>query len=524
LIYRLLYKIWKYFWISLFTILGISITILTVAVVIFQLPQSKDYIKNEITTTFNEQFEGTLTIGELHGFLPFSPQISDGNIYAPSDSLNAVFSFQQAEVNVDWWGLLQRNISVSKFEVEQPSIKLQYHDDKLTLVQAFTQKEQVAERSVLDDDQPRIIERLNFYAPALVIRDGNLSIDETISLPDEVGMRTPMEITGFNLHAFVEIQDSQIFADVTNIYAELPNTQYDYFQASGQFYNDGNFFELNRFQFETANGELDFSFEASPVDIYSENFNQQFKNANYRVNITDSKFQTSLIQQFIRDYPDFENELELELRAEGTTDEFFVDRFQANLGETSFIITAEAQNLFSSDLTYSAQIDNVVLHPSKLDKISELYLDGTSLQRYRLSTVRGELFGTTSSTYSELEIATGAGTISLDGSMLFESPNQYDFHLSVDSLDITPFLADTSENSIIHGLVNLEGSGFGPDANFISSVDLSESIFFGKTIESLTGRFDFADSRLNYNIQAGDLTSRLTASGLIHSRMEFKIL
>ena len=514
MIYRLLYKIWKYFWITLFTTLGIAAIVLTIAVLVLQLPQSRDYIKNEVTTTFNEQFEGTLTIGEISGFLPFKPMVTEGNIYAPSDSLNPVFSFQQAEVNVDWWELLQQNVSVSKFDVQAPTIQLSMYDDQLTILRAFVQSEQRQERSLLEGDTPNIVERLNLYAPALVIRDGRVSIDSTIEFPEQANMNTPLEINKFDLDAFIEILDARIFADVTHLYAELPDNEYEYLRASGQFYNDGTFFELNRFQFETANGELDFSFEASPVDLNSVNFSEQFKQASYQVTVTDSKFRTSLIQQFLPDYPDFDNELELELRAEGTLEEFFLDRFQANLGESSFIITAEARHLFTPELSYSAQIDNVVLHPTKLDELSELYLDGTSLQRYRLSTVRGELFGTRSNTYTELEIETGAGSIALDGAFLFESPIKYDFHLAVDSLDITSFLADTSQNSIIQGMVSLEGEGFGTEADFNSSVDLSESMLYGKTVDSLTAELDYNSNRLNYTVRAGDSDSHLTASGL----------
>lgn len=514
MIYRLLYKIWKYFWITLFTILGIAATVLTITVLVLQLPQSRDYIKNEVTATFNEQFEGTLTIGEISGFLPFNPSVTEGNVYAPSDSLNPVFSFQQAEVNVDWWELLQQNVSVSKFDVQSPSIQLSMYDEKLTILRAFAQTEQRVERSLLKGETPKIIERLNLYAPALVIRNGQVSIDSTIELPHQANMNTPLEINKFDLDAFIEILDSRIFADITHLYAELPDNDYEYLEASGQFYNDGNFFELNRFQFETDIGQLDFSFEASPVDLNSINFSEQFKQASYQITITESKFETPLIQQFLADYPDFENDLELELQAEGTLEEFFLDRFQANLGESSFIITAEARHLFTPELSYSAQIDNVVLHPTKLDELSELYLNGTNLQRYQISTVRGELFGTPSNTYSELEIETGAGSIALDGAFLFESPVQYDFHLAVDSLDVTPFLADTSQNSVIRGTVNLEGEGFGPEADFISAVDLSESMIYGNRVDSLTAELDYNLNQLNYTVRAGDSDASLTASGL----------
>ena len=522
MIYRLIYKLWKYFWVTLFSVTAVVLSLLIIAVGVLQLPQSRDYIKQEVTETFDEQFKGSLTIDQISGFLPFRSTVEGGNVYAPSDSLQPVFSFDEAEVSIDWWQLLRQNISITTFEVRTPNIHFNMHDRQLTLFDAFTQHEQEEELSILDGGTPRLIDRINIYAPALVIQNGTLTVDSSVELPEQFNLQPPFVVEQFDFNAFIEILDSQIFVDINRLYAELDDNHYEYLLASGQFYSDGIFLELNRFEFETAIGELDFSFEASPVDLFAQNISGQLKEADYRFTLTESTLSTPFIQQFIAEYPDFDERMELELLAEGNMQEFFIDRFQANIGETSFIITASAENLLTDDLTYKARLGNVIIHPSKLDQISDLYLDGINLQRYSSSTITGEVLGTRGGTYSELNIETGAGAITLDGSFLYETPTRYDFHLAVDSLDITPFVNDTTQESILQGIVNLDGKGFGSEAEISSSLDVQNSKIYGRDINSLTADLNFASNILQYSLRAGSSESELVASGRYSTENEFR--
>src|SRR5690625_7593421 len=65
----------------------------------------------------------------------------------------------------------------------------------------------------------------------------------------------------------LEATERQIFFDLTSLTADIPNSTYGNLSLSGQFYNDGEFFELNRFQISTETAHADFSFEARPVDL-----------------------------------------------------------------------------------------------------------------------------------------------------------------------------------------------------------------------------------------------------------------
>ncbi|NBC67304.1 MAG: hypothetical protein GVY07_16810 [Bacteroidetes bacterium] len=473
-------------------------------------------MKNEVITAFNDQFQGELEIGRIGGFLPFSASVNDGRVYAPSDSINPVFSFEKAEVQVNLWEVLQQNLSITTFEVTQPIIHLTERNDRITFFHALSQRRTQTqnETNFIEGGEIRLLQRINIFAPSVSVVNGQVEVDESINLPEQLHIQAPLNVENVSLDLFLEVTDSQIYFDLPNFIAEIPGTPYEFFQMSGQFYNDDEFFELNRFRISTDIGEADFSFEASPVTLFADSLGRQFKDASYRFSVTESSFETEFVQLFVENYPPFENNLDIILESEGSQDEYFLDRLQANLGESSILITANAQNLFKNNFSYHAQLDNVVIQPSMFDWISETYFENEyNLQRYQLSTIRGELDGTPEKLTSDFEAQTQAGSFALDGSLSLNRPLDYNLLFEVDSLDITPFMNDTTQSTIIQGNVNLEGAGTGTNAQFASFVDLSNSTLMGVDLTSFVADFDYDTGHLDYDINGGDGEFFVSADG-----------
>jgi len=498
---------------ALFAVLLISVPVL---LGLLQLPASQDYMKNEVIIAFNDQFQGNLELGRIGGFLPFSASVNDGRVYAPSDSINPVFSFERAEVQVNLWEILQQNLSITTFEVTQPTVYLTERNDRITFFHALSQRrtQTQEETNFIEGGEIRLLQRINIFAPSVSVVNGRAEVDESINLPGQLHVQAPLNVENVSLDLFLEVTDSQIYFDLPNFIAEIPGTPYEFFQMSGQFYNDDEFFELNRFRVSTDIGEADFSFEASPVTLFEDSLSRQFKDASYRFSVTESSFETEFVQLFVENYPPFENNLDIILESEGSQDEYFLDRLQANLGESSVLITANAQNLFTNNLSYHAQLDNVVIQPSMFDWISETYFENEyNLQRYQLSTIRGELDGTQERLTSDFEAQTQAGSFALDGTLSLNRPLDYNLLFEVDSLDITPFMNDTTQNSIIQGNVNLDGTGTGTNAQFASSVDLSNSTLMGVDLTSFVADFDYDTGHLDYDINGGDGEFFVSADG-----------
>lgn len=470
-----------------------------------QLPMSKAHINNELQGLFNSQFEGELKIEQISGFLPFQMTLHSGEVYAPSDSLSARLFFEKAALHVNWWDLLQRDLTISSFRIDEPSIRLDFEDDELVLAKAFRSRtnEDIVTKNV--SIEPALLKQIRFYAPSIEINGGQVELDQTVVLPEQVNIQTPYTIQNLDLSIFLELSESLVFFDLSHLTAELPRTPFEHVRFSGQFYNDEEFFELNRFRVGTAIGNADFSLDASPVSLFKPSLIDQFKNANYRIQITESSFTSELIRQFTSAYPNFDDRLELELNSEGTFENFYIDKLQANIGESSILFSGELKQLLDGPFEYDANLDNMVIHPSTMEWISGTYLEGrVNLDRYQLTTFRGSLDGDRNQLNSNIRIETEAGAMALNGMLQFDEILAYDLAFNVDTLDVTPFLADTLNSSIIQGRLTLSGSGTGETASFQSSIDLSQSKLIGHDINEFVAYIDYSNNFWDFDIQSRD--------------------
>jgi hypothetical protein len=514
LIYRWLYKLWKYFWITVGVLLGIALAAVLVGGIILQLPVTKDYLRGEVEKTFNEQFEGTLKIDALGGFIPLRTEVTGGRVFSPSDSTREVISFRKANVTINWWELLQQNLSISSFEVHNPIVSLFRDNEEIALIEALTQREGTVQVRLTDPDAPRIFNRLNIFAPYLSIIEGEIHTDETINLPEHLQQYQTLHVESLNTTLFLELTESQIFTDVLNFSADLPGTEMEFIQLTGQFYSDNRFFELNSISLNSALGDAQFSIEATPVNIYEGNLAAQFRDAEYRVEMRESRFKPGLISRFLPVWPSFGEDLMLEIAAEGTAEEFFIDRFQASMGQSAVILTAAGENLLSNDLSYRVQIENLVVYPDELEFFADLHQEGYDFDRYEISRIRGDIYGNLEEVNSDIRIESASGSLLFDSRITFAGIPEYEFLAEIDSLDLSPVFRDTVDTTLINGRIAGKGKGFDRDASLKASVDLSSSIITGFGFEKIIGEIDYDNRSLSYNLQVEDDTSALQAGGL----------
>jgi translocation and assembly module TamB len=448
----------------------------------------------------------------IGGFLPFNANITGGRIYSPADTLNPVLSFAKADATINWWELLRQNLVISSFNLTSPALLLHQDKDGLGIINAFkplTEREEPPESR-----NPVFFNRFSIFAPSVGVDDGRMIIDESVNLPKQLELPVPLIVENLSFTVFLELSEKLFFFDLPDFVAEIPGSPYDFLQLSGQFYSDGEYFELNRFRASTQNGYADFTFEATPVNIFEENIEQQFLDATFKLDITESSFKPELLRQFISGYPVFNDDLEIELFSEGTFSEFFIDKLQANIGSSSILISADARNLLNDQISYTARLENVVIHPDMLNWVSETYYDSTlNFNRYQLSTIRGELAGSSSELETEFYAETQAGFFRLNGNLGFEDILAYNLSFEVDSLDITPFLADTLNNSIIFGKVTLDGRGLAGNAEFNSNVDLSNSRLLGHQADIFTADFTYNSNQLLYNLRGASHRLLVSARG-----------
>jgi hypothetical protein len=494
---------------------GVLSVVLLLIIGILQLPQSKEYISSEVEIAFNSNYNGKLTVGEIDGILPFSATIKDVRFTLPDDSLDNVLRFNEASVKISWWQLLQRNVEITSFNVTEPVANITKMDDKLNIQTLFTQTGESSEPGTVSEASSSFFENLSFFVPVISVNRGSVFIDETIQVPEKSGLSTPLRLENLNIDVFIEVTENQLFFELSRFEVDLPGTPYNTLVMQGQFYNDSEFFELNRFEVRTDIGSADFSFEAFPVNLRADSLKNQFLNAQYGFEITRSSLSTELIQQFVPGYPSFRDDLVLEMLSEGNASQYFIDSFQANIGESSVLISAEASSIFESTASVETRLDNVVIHPNELAWVSETYFNSdVDLELYQLSTIRGELQASREFIEADFLAETEAGSIFLDGAMDFADTTAYNFNFDVDSLNITPFVGDSVRNSRLQGGISLNGTGFGEDAEFTSLLRLSESVVLGTSVDRFEALFNYTDQTLFYNISGSDEELLITGNGM----------
>lgn len=514
MILRVIYKLWTLFWRTVFVFAGILSVILLLTIGILQLPQSREYISNEAETVFNSNFEGKLKIGVIDGFLPFSATVKEIRFTLPDDSLNSVLSINEASVNISWWQLLQQNLEITSFTVSEPVANISRIDSELNIQSLFTRTSERDKPDNISGAPSSLFENLSFFVPEISVNNGSVYIDDSISLPKKSGLVTPLRAENLNIDVFIEVTETQLFFELSRFETEMPGTPYNNLTMRGQFYNDSEFFELNRFEVRTDIGSADFSFEAFPVNLRADSLQNQFLGAEFGFEITRSSLSTELIKQFVPGYPSFEDDLVLELQSEGNASQYFIDSFLANIGESSVLISAEAQSIFDSSASVETRLDNVVIHPNELAWASETYFNNeTDLELYQLSTIRGELQASREFIEADFLAETEAGSILLDGALDFADTTAYNFNFEVDSLDVTPFVGDSVRNSRLKGGITLNGTGFGDDAEFTSLLNLSESVVLGTSVDHFEALFNYADRTLFYNISGSDEELLVTGNG-----------
>lgn len=493
---------------------GVLFVVLLLIIGILQMPQSKEYIGSEAETAFNTNYNGKLQIGEIGGFLPFSATIKNVRFSIPDDSLNNIISFNEASVNISWWQLFQQNVEITSFRVSEPVVNISNLDSELNVQTLFTRKNKRNQTGEPSGIRSSFLNNLNFFVPEISVDDGSLFVDETIQIPEKSGLNTPFRAENLDIDVFIEVTENQLFFELSRFETELPGTPYNKLSMRGQFYNDSEYFELNRFEVSTDIGSADFSFEAFPVNLRADSLINQFLEAEYDFEITRSSLSTELIQRFLPGYPSFKDDLVLELQSEGDASQYFIDRFQANIGESSVLISGEARSIFDASVSAETRLDNVVIHPNELAWASETYFSNEiDLQFYKLSTIRGELQATREFAEADFLAETEAGSIRLDGALDFADTTAYNFNFEVDSLDITPFIGDSVRNSRLQGGITLNGIGFGEDAEFTSNLNLSRSVVLGTSVERFEALFTFAEQTLYYNFTGSDDELLVTGNG-----------
>ena len=513
MIYRILYSTWKFFWTTVGVLLAAAVIIGGLAISALQLPVSKDYINNTLTSAFNEQFEGTVQAESLSGFLPFRAELNNVEFFAPGSEEYPEIKLNRLTLSVNLWQLFQKNIDVLTLDLDKPDLRFALTDEKLTIAQIFSPKESDSAVTLQESDDP-IFRGFNLYAPRIRVIDGVVIVDNTITIPAETGLETPFSLSEINANLLFENTTSQLFIDLSAVSAHLSAPGYeDDLALRGQFFNDGQYLELNGIDFSSSLASFSFNGEAFPIDLFSGDLTSQARDANYRLDLHHSELHSDMLKRAFPETALPDQNLELQTLLSGTLDLLYADRFELTFGQSSILADGQLENITGNDFSYQMQLENVVLDPNETGWFADHYAEGYNIAFNNIAVLRGTLDGTRNHLHTKVELQTGSGDLNLDGEINFAAIPEYELLMVLDSLDLSPFTPDTSFSTRISGLITAQGSGFDSNASLAASLHLLDGHILDYPFTRTVAEIEYSDKQLSYSGRAELDNSEFSTSG-----------
>lgn len=509
MILRWIYSTWRFLLKTIGLLLLFVVVIAGLCLLTLQLPASKDYIRASVEERFAEQFAGTIEIESITGFIPFNTELSNVILYSPEDPFDKQFSSETIYVSMDLWDLIRGNINVTALEINSPNVLLSRRENNLLLSAIFKTDEPGSTGQQLNAN--RFFNRFSVFAPNLTIVDGRVEADSSISFPEETGINTPVEISDLDAELFLESTENQQFIDITSLTAKTSDAGFPELSVSGQFFNDGEFLELNSFVFSSDQAVLDLSAVASPVNLYGENPAAQLQNASYQLDIQRIYVQPQILHRINPGFSGVSSSIDIEGLAEGTLDSLFIDNLQLSADNSYLLADGMLSNLTSPSFGYELTLNNLVLSDRDMQAIaSDMNLQQANVSAYGIPTVRGSINGTLNQITAGLDLQTDRGGASIDGTYTFEDRPSYSLKVELDSLDISPFLQDSLGSSVLRGQITATGTGIDADADVQSDVSLSGSRISGLIYQQLTAGVDLSSRSgiYRFGFQNGETNGR----------------
>jgi len=479
---------------------------------VLQLPVSKNYIADQVVRVFDNQFEGSLKIERVSGLMPLSLTVHNAEIYSPDDSTSTVLSMSSAQIRLNLWDLVQQKLTITGFNLSDPTLLLTEIDDQLTLSKAFQRTERDRQIIAETGRDPFFVE---IYAPTLEFENGVISI-RNVKFPDGLDLPSSFNIRDISGSVFVEFTEEQRYLDIGKVTARFEGTEWDQITVNGQLFSDNHYLELNNFRLQAANSSIAFSVQAAPINLNKGALDSQLMSAEYRFDLTGSTLDLQSLRKHFTAIPDVSLVLETELLLQGTTDNLYLDRFITWSGQSAVQLTGEILNAGKEDFQFYSTLTNVVLHSDEAAILFGNYFDAEALQSLTEVSVKGTMNGSRNRLDTDIMLSSDKGALELDATTTLSYPYQYEGLVQLDSLDISSFVGRGIESGFINGRIAIAGNGItADDVNIRLAADLEESRMNHIEITNGKVELNYTKDRFSHTIVLENGDSYLETSGSV---------
>lgn len=475
MIYRILYIAWKIFWSST---LVLAATIMLFAGMIFLLLQTnpvKGYLADRVETWFNDNYKGTVTVGEIGGILPIHAELHDVALQYDEEK---VASFERLKISVDLIALLRNHLTINDIDLSQPDVILQKDETgNYTLVRAI-ERHADEDPDVADPETTRIrtFRTIDIYAPLLRVSEGSVTVRDW---PDEqtVGYRSePFRVQDISMEMFLEISEDQRYLDISRISMFLDDLGQKELTLSGQIYNDSHFLEFNAINIGLGESFVRWESDLSGIDLLAGNIAGQFKKAPVSGRIHNSFFSADEIGLFYQDLPENVTGARFGAGFEGDSDMIRFDDAFADIGTSHLRFSGTLDNARQPELlAYNIELEEMTVGDQ------ELYLIYPQARDWPVSDLSaiaagGTVAGNRDTLETDMRLRLPEGEVALAGGMLLKHPYPLELTASGKEINLASIEGLESHPSMLNAEILLaSGNTWDEKPEFLVNLDIFDS-------------------------------------------------
>jgi len=516
LLLRWIYNIWNFLLKFLSYLLLFALIFGGLALGALQLPVSKNYVSGQIINAFNDQYNGSVAIRSMEGFIPFQTQLNDVQFYpaASSDSTRGdsqiPFSVEEIFISIDIWQLIRGNINITELDLRSPDLTLHRDESGLTVVNLFTR----SSPSETSGQAGNFIKNFSIFAPKISLLNGQVLIDKSVNTISDYSLPDSLKLTNLDASFFVESLDMQQFIEINSFTTQTNVEDFNDISLNGQLFTNGISLELNRFNFRTESAVFEFSAEASPVNILEQDIENQLLNASYLLNVERINIGSNIVNRFQTPHLQLKESLEFSGNVNGDLDSLYIDNFQLINGNSFVITDGVLTDLNSEEFAYDFSLTNLVIDAADLRQmLPQTQLDSIQIDKYGLTTVQGDVFGGLRSLNARLDLDSDLGQAEIDTGLEFDGDQNFNFTAELDSLDISPVFRDSTGTSVLNGRIVTNGQGYNRSASAQTRLMFAGSKIKSHNFQSLNANINYSDNTGDYNLSMIQDQAEGNASG-----------
>lgn len=490
--------------------------IIFLLMIIFGISQTtlfKEWLRDTVVETVNNEINGVLSIDEIDGTIFTSLIIK--NAVLTSLQKDTVVSAGYIELRTSPLKLLFKNIYARHIELRDVKAKLvEEEDGELNILRIFPPSEE-------PEDTTKSEFPFTISVASLELNNINFSfqkynfVGSTAYYPSMNFDDLQIRDLSLSLSAFADLNKYDFQLQLDKLSFEPNFTFFNLKNLSGRFLLTRNAAGIENLNIETDDTELNLSAGITYVD-FLENFSEDdLRIAPLRLDLDIVRLNINAVSTFVPELEILAGNLNGKLSVSGTMNDLKVKTLELYTGRTSIVANAELKNLLGPDsLKITASLDNSYIYLPDVGTI----IKSPSLNDYKdfglIKFNELKYNGSASAFNSTFALESQKGKLRGKSFLDFSTDNlKYDAELFTENFDFSVFTGIPSRiNS------NLKIKGEGTDLEFLNTkveFDANNSSFGKLVINSFQLNTSADDKRIQFDVNLLSDTAKVFLTGVV---------